>query len=146
MSLAVDANLLLYASDRESSFHERARPALERLVGGSDIIYLFWPVIMAYVWVATHPSIFEHPMPPERARNNIETLLARPNVVAPGELDAFWDRFRDVASEADARGNLVTDAHIVALMIQHGVRTIWSNDRDFRRFAGIEVHDPFAGA
>ena len=49
MSLAIDANLLLYASDRQSPFHERARPALERLVSGSDIIYLFWPVIMAYV-------------------------------------------------------------------------------------------------
>jgi hypothetical protein len=145
MSLAVDANLLLHASDRQSPFHERARPALEHLVGGSDIIYLFWPVIMAYVRIATHPSIFERPMPPERARTNIEVLLARPNVVAPGESDGFWERFRDVASEADARGNLVTDAHVVALMIQHGVRTIWSNDRDYRRFSGIEVHDPFAG-
>ena len=54
-------------------------------------------------------------MSPERARTNIEVLLARPNVVAPGELDGFWERFRDVASEADARGNLVTDAHVVAL-------------------------------
>jgi toxin-antitoxin system PIN domain toxin len=144
MSLAVDANLLLYASDRESPFHDRAREALDGLALGSEIVYVFWPVIMAYLRIATHPAIFDRPMPPAMARSNVEALLSRPNVVAPGEQDGFWDRFREVAGDADARGNLIPDAHLVALMRQHGVRTIWSSDRDYRRFPGIDVHDPFA--
>jgi hypothetical protein len=49
-----------------------------------------------------------------------------------------------VADDADARGNLVSDAHLVALMVQNGVGTIWTHDRDYRRFSGIEARDPFA--
>ncbi|MEX0984789.1 MAG: TA system VapC family ribonuclease toxin [Actinomycetota bacterium] len=145
MSLALDANILLYASDRASPLHDRARETLDGLVAGPGIVYLFWPVIIAYLRIATHPSIFDGPMSPEMARGNIEALLSVPHVVAPGEQDGFWERFREVTIDADARGNLVSDAHLVALMLQHGVRTVWSNDRDFRRFDGIEVHDPFAG-
>jgi predicted nucleic acid-binding protein len=48
-----------------------------------------------------------------------------------------------VAAEADARGNLVPDAHLVALMVENGVRMIWTRDRDCRRFRGIEARDPF---
>ncbi len=144
MSLALDANLLLYASDASSPFHDRARTALDELVVGPEIVYVFWPAIMAYLRIATHPSIFESPLAPDAARSNVESLLSVPHVVAPGEQDGFWERFREVAADADARGNLVSDAHLVALMRQHGVRTIWSNDRDYRRFDGIDVHDPFA--
>ena len=61
----------------------------------------------------------------------------------PGEVDGFWPTYRDVARDARAGGNDVSDAHLVALMVQNGVRTIWTNDRDFRRFPQIEVRDPF---
>ena len=62
---------------------------------------------------------------------------------APGEQPAFWPRYRSVASDAAPTGNLVPDAHIVALMLENEVRTIWTHDRDFRRFKGIDVRDPF---
>jgi uncharacterized protein len=61
-----------------------------------------------------------------------------------GEADGFWSVFRQVADPLPVRGNLVTDAHLVALMRQHGVREIWTHDRDFRKFDGIVVRDPFA--
>jgi len=144
VSLALDANLLLYASDRGSPFHDRARVALDEAVGGPEIVYVFWPVVMAYLRIATHPSIFGRPVQPHLARRNVQDLLAVPHVVAPGEQDGFWPRFDEVAREADVRGNLVPDAHLVALMVQHRVKTLWSNDRDFRRFPQIEVHDPLA--
>jgi len=144
VSLAVDANLLLFASDRASPRHERARAAIDQLVAGPRIVYMFWPVLMAYVRIATHPTLFVHPVDPEVARRNVGSFLALPHVAAPGEGEGFWSHFVAVAEDADPRGNLVSDAHLVALMRQHGVRTLWSNDRDFRRFSDIEVHDPFA--
>ncbi len=49
-----------------------------------------------------------------------------------------------MADDAGARGNLVPDAHLVSLMLENGVRTIWTHDRDYRRFKGIEVRDPFS--
>jgi hypothetical protein len=143
MSVTVDANLLLYASDEASPFHDKARALLEVLAAGPGIVHLFWPTVMAYLRLSTHPSVFDRPLPPEEAAANVERLLRLSHVQSPGEQERFWDAYRGVADDADARGNLVSDAHLVALMVQNGVGKIWTHDRDYRRFAGIEVRDPF---
>jgi toxin-antitoxin system PIN domain toxin len=143
LSFTFDANVLLYASDSTSAYHDPARAFLERIAGGDELVYLFWPTVMAYVRVATHPAIFEQPLRPAEALANVEQLLALAHVQTTGERDRFWPAYRRVADEADARGNLVPDAHLVALMVENGVRTIWTHDRDFRRFPGIEARDPF---
>jgi toxin-antitoxin system PIN domain toxin len=142
MSATVDANLMLFASDESSPFHERARTFVEDIAEGPEIVYLFWPVLMAYMRIATHAGIFRSPLSPEDAMGNVEALLAVPHVQSPGEHDRFWPTFRGVAVEASARGNLIPDAHLVALMRQNDVPTIFTHDRDFRRFDGIEVRDP----
>ena len=143
MSFTVDANVLLYASDETSAYHSRARAFLEQVAGGDELVYLFWPTVMAYLRIATHPVVFEKPLPPADAVSNIDRLLALPHVQTVGEQDRFWHSYRRLAGEADARGNLVPDAHVVALMVENGVRTIWTHDRDYRRFDGIETRDPF---
>ena len=143
MSFTFDANVLLYASDETSAYHLRARAFLDRVAGGDELVYLFWPTVMAYLRIATHPAIFEMPLPPADAIANVEGLLAFPHVQTVGEHDRFWGSYRRVAEEADARGNLVPDAHLVALMVENSVRTIWTHDRDYRRFPEIEPRDPF---
>lgn len=143
MSFTLDANILLYASDARSERHEAARGFLEKAVAGPELVYLFWPTLMAYLRIATHPAIFERPLPARAALANVDALLSRPHVRAAGEPPDFWRRFRVVASDAVPTGNLVPDAHLVALMLEHEVRAIWTHDRDFRRFKGIEVRDPF---
>ena len=143
MSYAIDANLLLYASDQESPFHDRAVRLLDEIAIGPEIVYLFWPIAMAYLRIATHPAIFANPLSHVDARANLDSLLALPHVQAVGEDDRFWDRFREVADDVRPTGNLVPDAHIVALMLSHGIRTIWTRDRDYRSFSGIRVRDPF---
>lgn len=143
MSFTLDANVLLYASDEASGYHTRARAFLEEAALGDELIYLFWPTLMAYLRIATHPAVFERPLSPADAVANVEGLLDLPNVQTVGERDRFWHSYRRVAAEADARGNVVPDAHVVALMIENGVRAIWTHDRDYRRFSGIVVHDPF---
>lgn len=146
MIATVDANVLLYASDEASPRHARAGQLLEELAAGPTLLYVFWPTVMAYLRIATHPSVFESPLAPELAFGNIERLLGSPAVQTAGEEPRFWPLFRETADDAAARGNLVPDAHLVALMRQNGVRTIWTHDRDFRRFTGIDVRDPFAAA
>ena len=143
MSATVDANLLLYASDEESPFHARALRFLDELARGTALVYLFWPTVMAYLRIATHPSIFERPLSTETAVGNIEALLELPTVQTTGEQERFWRRYREVVDDGRVSGNLVSDAHVVALMRENDVRTIWTNDRDLRRFAGIDVRDPF---
>ncbi|MGH3136296.1 MAG: TA system VapC family ribonuclease toxin [Gaiellaceae bacterium] len=144
MSVTLDANVLLYASDESSEFHGQARTRLESLTRGPEIVYLFWPVVMAYLRISTHPTVFDPPLAPARAIANVERILRLPHVQTAGEQTRFWERYRDVAVEADVRGNLVSDAHVVALMRENGVRSIWTRDRDYRRFPGIAVLDPFA--
>lgn len=143
MTFAIDANLLLYASDEESPLHDRAIELLDEIAMGPEIAYLFWPVAMAYLRIATHPAIFARPLSHADARANLESLLSLPHVQAVGEGDTFWPRFREVADDVRPTGNLVPDAHIVALMLSHGVRTIWTRDRDYRSFTGIRVRNPF---
>ena len=144
MSYTLDANVLLHASDESSPVHARARDMVQRLADGPEIAYLFWPTILAYLRIATHPAVFAHPLSIVEAVGNVEQLLARPHVRTTGESEAFWRSFRDVADDAVPSGNLVPDAHLVALMLENVVRTIWTRDRDFRRFARIEIRDPFA--
>lgn len=143
MSFAIDANLLLFASDEESPLHGRAVDLLDAIAIGPEIAYLFWPVSMAYLRIATHPAIFARPLSHADARANVESILALPHVQAVGEDESFWHRFMEVADEVSPTGNLVPDAHLVALMLANGVRTIWTRDRDYRKFSGIRVHDPF---
>ena len=93
--------------------------------------------------IITHPSILESPLSPAAAIADIDDLMQRPQIVIVGEGDRFWESFKRVAQTATPRGNLVPDAHLVALMAENGVSTIWTGDRDFRRFSGISVKDPF---
>jgi toxin-antitoxin system PIN domain toxin len=143
LSLTFDANVLLYASDESSPFHAAARAFLERIASGDELVYVFWPTVMAYLRIATHPAIFERPLPPEAAVANVDALLALSHVQTAGERERFWQTYRGIAEDADARENLVPGAHLAALMVENGVRTIWSHDRDFRRFPAVELRDPF---
>jgi uncharacterized protein len=144
MSATVDVNVLLYASDESSSFHAKAAELVERLARGPDLLYLFWPVLLGFLRMATHPAIFPRPLPVEIATENVEQLLKLPHARAVGEGDEFWRVYAAVTSGTVVRGNLVSDAHLVALMRQNGVATLWSHDRDFRKFEGVRVQDPFS--
>ncbi len=143
MSKAIDANVLLYASDSESPLHSAALDLVADLAAGPELLYLFWPVAMAYLRIATHPSVFREPLLRAEAEDNLDQLIEQPHVRTPGERDGFWASYRAAADPAAARGNLVPDAHVVALMHQHGLTTILSRDRDLRRFDGIRAIDPF---
>lgn len=144
MSGTVDANILLYASDSGSDVHEQAVEFLARRAAGPELFYLFWPTVMAYLRVATHPAVFERPLEPAKAQRNIDRLLALSHVRTPGEPDGFWKSYSEVTREVVVRANLVPDAHLVALMQRFGVDTIWTRDSDFRKFPGIRVENPFA--
>jgi uncharacterized protein len=144
MSVTIDANVLIYASHRGALEHERASDLLAFLADGPGLVVMLWPTVMAYLRVATHPSVFPRPLSHAEAAANIDALLARPHVRAVGEADHFWPTYRATADPVAPRGNLVPDAHVAALMRQEGVTQIWSRDRDLRKFDGIRVTDPFA--
>lgn len=143
MSVTLDANILLYASNADEQLHGRARELVERLASGPELLYLFWPTIMAFLRIATHPTIFPSPVAPEQAIAAISALLGRPTVRTESEDSGFWETYRALAGD-DTRGNHVPDAHLATLMRGNGVKVIYTRDRDFHRYEGIEPRDPFA--
>ena len=144
MSYSLDINVLLYASDRASERHDAARTFLDSCAAQPEVLYLTWPTLMAYLRIETHPSIFAAPLTPEEALNNIAALLALSHARVVSEQDGFMDAYTHVTDSMAVRGNLVPDAHVAAILFQNGVRTLYSNDRDFRKFESLEVRNPFA--
>jgi len=135
--------VLVYASNEDDDVHEKARTLIAKVAAGPDLLYIFWPVVIGYLRLMSHPGVLRRPWAVLDAASNIDELIARPHVRVLGERDGFWSIMRATIDPGD-RGRAVPDAHIAALMRQNGVRTIYTRDRGFRRFTGIEVIDPFA--
>jgi toxin-antitoxin system PIN domain toxin len=146
MSFAVDVNVLLYASDTGSRYAQRAGEFLAERAAGREIFCLAWPTLVSYLRVVTHPAILANPLSPGRAMENVGALAALPHVRLLAEEEGFWEVYREVTGEVPARGNLVPDAHLAALLRQHGIRTLYTNDSDFRRFSFLDVRNPFAAS
>ena len=143
MTVTLDTNVLVYAENEDDPLHEPAKELLGRLAAGPDLFYLFWPALLGYVRVVTSRRILERPIDVRAALDNVSDLVDLPHVRTPGESEGFWRLYRATAGD-QVRGNQVPDAHLATLMRQHGVRIIYTRDRGFRRFEGIDVRDPIA--
>ena len=144
MSYSIDVNVLLYASDKSSVRHASAGKFLNACAASPEVLCLTWPTLLAYLRMATHPRIFAAPLEPDEALGNVTALLSLPHVRAVSELNGFLDAYTQVTGDVIVRGNLVPDAHVAAILFQHGVRTLYSNDRDFLKFPSLELRDPFS--
>jgi len=144
MSYSVDVNVFLYASDTSSPKHPEAIRFLKQRASDPDLFCIAWSTLIAFLRIATHPGIFARPLSPDDALRNIESLLSLPRVRLLTEGEGFLDVYREVTARFPVRGNLVPDAHLASLLLQHGVRRLYTIDRDFRKFDFLEVADPFA--
>jgi toxin-antitoxin system PIN domain toxin len=97
--------------------------------------------ILAFLRIATNPTVFRSPLEPARAFEVASAWLARPNVAIATPSERHWDILRDVAIRGQARGPQLMDAHLAALAIEHGA-TLVTTDRDFARFTGLRTLDP----
>jgi uncharacterized protein len=142
LSYAIDLNVLLVASNSDARDHAAARSFLEESASRPEILCLAWPTVMGYLRIATHPSIFARPLSPREAVANIRSLLSLPQARTLGEEEDFLEVYEKVA-DGSIRGNLVPDAHLAAILLQHGVTTLYTRDTDFRRFDFLDLRDPF---
>jgi toxin-antitoxin system PIN domain toxin len=97
---------------------------------------------MGYLRMVTHPRIFTSPFSQDEACEHIEALTSLPHCRVIGELAGFWGVYRALTTEVPARGNLVPDAHLAAILRQHGVVRLYTCDRDFRKFDFLQAVDP----
>lgn len=143
MSFALDVNVLVYASDSSSPFYKRASEFLAHCASSREVFYLAWSTVMSYLRITTHPAISAHPLSADDAMKNIDALVVLPHSRILAEGEGFWDVYREVAGDFPVRGNLVPDAHLAALLRQHGIKTLYTNDTDFLKFAFLDVRNPF---
>lgn len=141
----VDTNVLVYAADRDSPYHDRCVALVQRLRQDSSAWYLTWNVVYEFVRVVTHPKVMRRPWTLAHAWGFIEALFASPSL---GML-VHTDRHTAVASSVwtdvpSISGNLVYDAHTAVLMKEHGIRRLYTRDTDFHRFPFLEPLDPTA--
>jgi len=137
--IAVDTNVLVYADREEMPLHAQAIAVLRTLSEGNAAWALPVFCVGEFVRVVSHPRVFDPPTPAHEAIDAIEALLESPSVrlLVPGP--RYLPLFRQAVASSGARGNLVFDAQIAAVCLEHGARTLLTEDRDFSRFAGIAV-------
>lgn len=138
-----DANLLLYAYDASSDSHERSRRWLEGVLSGDEPVGLAWVTLLAFLRISTNARAVLHPLGVDEAAAIVSSWLALPCVTVPAPGPRHWEILEQVLRSAQARGPLVTDAHLAALAIEHGA-TLASADRDFARFEGLAFLNPLA--
>lgn len=141
----LDANLLLYAVDTRSPHHRRAKAWLEERLSGSETVGFAWAVLIAFARISTNPRIFTAPLSVSQALNHVESWLEQPaaTVVTPTVRHAAL--LRELLEPFGAAGNLVSDAHLAALAIEHGA-DLCSADGDFARFPRLRWVNPLQAA
>jgi uncharacterized protein len=137
----VDANLLLYAYNASAQEHTRAKAFLEDLLSGDEPVAFCWPVLLAFVRIATNPRAFPQPMSRLEAAIAVSSWLERPQSVIVSAGENHWDVFQRVMSEGKVSGPLVSDAHLAALTIEYG-GTLLTTDHDFSRFPRLRFRNP----
>lgn len=137
----LDANVLLYAYDSSSAHHDACRKCLEALLNDDEPVGLPWQTSFAFIRIATNPRAVRTPITTENACGIIGTLLERPTVLVVEPGDQFWSNFQRIARAARISGPRVIDAALAAMVFEQGA-TLYSTDRDFRRFDGLIVVDP----
>jgi uncharacterized protein len=140
--IAVDTNVLVYAHRPEMPFHERARQVLSEAVAGLEPVSVPWPCAHEFLAVVSNPRIFSDPTPMNVALDALRRLLASLSGGFLAEGEGYLDALERVARPALLQGAIVHDARIAALCRFHGVRELWSSDRDFSRFPDLTVVNP----
>ena len=139
--ILIDANLLIYAVDADSPHHRPARRWLERTLSASDPVRLAWVVLLAFLRITTRPGILRRQLPPEDALEYVDSWLQQPCVEPLGPGENHWPILRTMLQITGTAGNLTSDAHLAAMAVERG-GTVYSTDRDYGRFPGIEHVNP----
>lgn len=139
--MLLDANLLLYAVHQHAERHEQASAWLTEQLNSPRRVGFPWQSITAFLRIATHPRAFERPLDPATAWERVSDWLTAPVAWIPQPGLEYRRIFGELVSGYDPRGNLIPDAALAALAIEHGV-ALASTDTDFARFRELRWVNP----
>jgi toxin-antitoxin system PIN domain toxin len=140
--IAVDTNLLVYAFREDSEFHVQAAVSLGRLAQGREAWAILWPCAHEFLSVVTNKRIYKTAAPMSMALDAMDAWMESPSLSLLCESGRHWLRLRNLLTTGQIAGPMVHDARIAALCLQHGVRELWTADRDFGRFPALKTVNP----
>jgi toxin-antitoxin system PIN domain toxin len=140
--IAVDTNLLVYAHREDSPWHDGAYRAIQALAENRALWAIAWPSVHEFLAIVTHPRIYTPPTSLSRALDQVAAWLESPSIVLLSEGPAYWETLKDNLGRSRIVGAQVHDARIASLCLSHGVRELWTADRDFSRFPTLKVRNP----
>lgn len=140
--IAVDTNILVYAHRTDSPFHVAAAGTITELAEGSGAWAIPWPCVHELLAVVTNARVYDPPTATAVALDYVNALLQSPTLVLLAETDLHWKALSSLMAAGRIAGGRVHDARIAAICIQHGVRELWSADRDFSRFPDLTIVNP----
>jgi len=141
--IAVDTNVLVYAHRRDAEWHDRAAESLRSLAEGRTAWAIPWPCVHEFLAIVTHPRVYDAPSPLAAALDQVDAWMESPSLLLLGEGADHWTALRSLIETGRVTGPRVHDARIAALCLAHGVRSLWTVDRDFSRFPALEAVNPF---
>jgi toxin-antitoxin system PIN domain toxin len=139
----LDANILLYAVDEDSPRHDVSKAWMESALNGPRRVGIPWMSITAFLRIAPNGRALREPLKPSEAWEIVEAWLDAPSVWVPAPGPAHQEILGGLISSLDLRANLISDAVLAALCVEHGLQMI-SADTDFARFTDIRWHNPTA--
>lgn len=141
--MLIDANLLLYAYDPQSTRHAASKAWLETTLSGSLLVRFAWTTLWAFLRISTNSRVYERPLSMFEAEQAVSSWLARPavGILEPGE--RHWEILMRLTKDGQVAGSLVMDAALAAVAIEHGA-TLYTTDRDFARFTELRWTNPVA--
>jgi len=142
--ILVDANVLLYAEDSLSPYHETARQWWDAQLSGKSPVCLCWTVLTAFIRIGTNRRVFERPLSLKEAIHRVQSWVDQPCTRLIYPTEQHWQVLQELLEQGQAVGNLVTDAHLAALAIEHGCQ-LYSTDSDFARFPKLKWSNPLKG-
>lgn len=140
--IALDTNILVYASRRDSPFHLRARNVLADLAEGQSRWAIPWACLHEFFAVVTSGRFYEPPTTPETAITQIAAWLESPTLMLLSEGSTYFQVLSAVLRQNTVRGARIHDAKIAAICVQHGVTELLTADRDFSKFPGLRTRNP----
>jgi hypothetical protein len=140
--IAFDTNILVYAHRRDSSFHGRAAACVRSWAEGPAAWAIPWPCVHEFLAIVTNRRIFKSPTPLPDALAQVEAWRQSPTLRLLAEDDGYWAALAKLLASSRVVAAKVHDARIAALAIHHGIRELFSADRDFSRMAPLVVRNP----
>jgi toxin-antitoxin system PIN domain toxin len=140
--IAVDTNILVHAHRRDSTFHAQAADRVRSLAEGTGPWAIPWPCIHEFLAIVTDNRLFRPPTPIGHAISQVGAWLESPSLVMLAEPNDYWKTLSRNLMATKPTGGAILDARIASLCAVHGVKELWTVDRDFSRFVSLRCVNP----